>query len=584
MREVQRSTRVAWILGATTVVLTVAIVVRAVDGDVLARAGRTAVADPAGIAIAIGGFGAAFVVRSWAWTRVVPALALGQAWSGIHLSLAANHLLPMRLGEVVRPLSAARRTGLPVDGLVASTVALRAGDVLALAVVGFIAGPTVVADLLGAWAWAVLVLFAAVGVAAVIWLRQLRARGRVVRRPGAGIAVACLLAWVLESAVVHTAADWAGSPITWRAAMLVTAVAVTAQVAAIAPGGFGTYEAAATAALVAVGVPAATGLAIALVAHALKTAYSLGSGAVALWWPDPTLAGRLRIPRARPIREPAPMADGPVVLVLPAHDEEARVADVVRRLPAAVRGRPTRCIVVDDGSADGTAAAAARAGAMVIRHEHNRGLGAAVRTGLAAALGAGAAAVAFCDADGEYAPEELENLVGPIIDGCADYVVGSRFAGTIEHMRPHRRAGNLLLTAVLRFTARTPLTDGQSGYRALSREAAGAAEIVHDYNYAQVLTLDLLGKGFRYAEVPITYRFRQSGQSFVRLGRYLRKVVPAVWLELNPPATRLPAGAVRRRGGDSTDCSSTASASAASHVTAQSSTTWSWNEIRAASQ
>jgi hypothetical protein len=58
---------------------------------------------------------------------------------------------------------------------------------------------------------------------------------------------------------------------------------------------------------------------------------------------------------------------------------------------------------------------------------------------------------------------------------------------------------------------------------------------VHDYNYAQVITLDLLAKGYRYLEVPITYRFREEGRSFVRLGRYLRKVLPAVHRELNPP-------------------------------------------------
>jgi hypothetical protein len=77
------------------------------------------------------------------------------------------------------------------------------------------------------------------------------------------------------------------------------------------------------------------------------------------------------------------------------------------------------------------------------------------------------------------------------------------------------------------------LTDGQSGYRAFSPAAAAAAEVVHDYNYAQVLTLDLLGKGFTYAEVPIRYSFRTSGTSFIRLGRYLRRVLPAVHAELN---------------------------------------------------
>ncbi len=103
-------------------------------------------------------------------------------------------------------------------------------------------------------------------------------------------------------------------------------------------------------------------------------------------------------------------------------------------------------------------------------------------------------------------------------------------------MLPHRRFGNRVLTGWVRWlTRRRDLTDGQSGYRAFSPGAAAVAEIVHDYNYAQVLTLDLLAKGFAYAEVPITYAFRETGTSFVRLGRYLRRVIPAVHRELNTP-------------------------------------------------
>jgi hypothetical protein len=112
-------------------------------------------------------------------------------------------------------------------------------------------------------------------------------------------------------------------------------------------------------------------------------------------------------------------------------------------------------------------------------------------------------------------------------------------------MLPQRRLGNLALTALLRFVARAPIGDGQSGFRALSRAAAADAEIVHDYNYAQVLTLDLLAKGYRYLEVPIGYRFRTTGCSFVRPLRYLRQVLPAVWHEVNghQPAQRpQPAG------------------------------------------
>jgi glycosyltransferase involved in cell wall biosynthesis len=168
--------------------------------------------------------------------------------------------------------------------------------------------------------------------------------------------------------------------------------------------------------------------------------------------------------------------------------------------------------------------------------QSRRGLGAAVRTGLAHALTFSPVAIAFCDADGEYAPEELLRVTTPILERRADYVVGSRFAGDIRRMHAHRRAGNRILTATLSAIARVPLTDGQSGYRALAPAAARAAEIVHDYNYAQVLTLDLLRKGFRYAEVPISYSFRERGRSFVRLLPYLGHVVPAVWRELRLPS------------------------------------------------
>jgi len=227
-----------------------------------------------------------------------------------------------------------------------------------------------------------------------------------------------------------------------------------------------------------------------------------------------------------------------VLFFLPAYDEAATIAAVVRRVPAEVAGRPVHCVVVDDGSTDDTAARARAAGAEVLGPGGNQGLGAAVRSGLALAATRGAVAVAFCDADGEYAPEELHRLVAPILAGDADYVVGSRFAGRIHRMWPHRRLGNRVLTAGLVWVARQPLTDGQSGYRALSAEAAAAARIAHDYNYAQVLTLDLLSRGFRYAEVPISYAFRRHGRSFVRLGPYVRRVVPAVRTVLRDAADR----------------------------------------------
>jgi hypothetical protein len=425
-----------------------------------------------------------------------------------------------------------------------------------------VGGPHLVASVLGPWGGLAVAAVGVAGAGGVVWTARLRkSEGSALRLPGWRVLGASAAAWLLEAVLVLVCARWAGLDPSYLDAVVVVGASVAAQVAAITPCGFGTYEAAAVAAWTALGFDPGTALVAALTTHALKTAYSLVAGAWFSVWPAPGLAGRLRLEkhRSRPgegadiAPSPVPAAEGgPVVLFLPARNEAPRVGDVVGRVPASVCGRPVECVVIDDGSSDGTGDVARRAGAEVVRVDPGRGLGAAVRTGLQVAVERDAAAVAFCDADGEYAPEDLAAVVGPILAGDADYVIGSRFAGRIERMLPHRRFGNVVLTRLLSFVARRrDITDGQSGYRALSRRAAGAAEIVHDFNYAQVLTLDLLGKGFRYAEVPITYRFRESGTSFVRLGSYLRAVVPAVYRELN--------------GG-------------------QSSTTWAANDARAAAQ
>lgn len=562
LRTLGADRRVRWWAGAGVLAAALVLLVPAVDPALLRATARAALDDPLGLAAVVVAYAGAFVLRAVVWRRVLPGVGFGHALAALHTSLAANHLLPLRLGEAVRVTDVVRRARVPLTAATASTVVLRAADVLAVLGLAALLAPRALRDVLGPWVVPVGVAGIVVLAGAALWLRRVLGAAR-----GGGMALglplalgAAVAAWVLESAVLLRAAAWAGIALDPLDAVLVTAVTIAAQVLAVAPGGFGTYEAAATAALVGLGAPPDAALAAAVAAHATKTVYALATGAVAAVVPAPGVFGSLRLPRTLPdppasdppasdppaprdvsgarsahgpVPAAAPGSDAPVVLFLPAHDEEESVAEVVRRAPRAVGGHPVRVLVIDDGSADRTAELAEAAGALVVRHERNLGLGAAVRTGLAEAARLQPAAVAFCDADGEYAPEELERLVAPILAGTADYVVGSRFTGEIRRMRPHRRLGNVVLTAVLGWVARVPISDGQSGYRALSPAAARTADVVHDYNYAQVLTLDLLGKGYRYAEVPIGYAFRETGRSFVRLGRYLRHVVPAVHDELN---------------------------------------------------
>jgi glycosyltransferase involved in cell wall biosynthesis len=224
-----------------------------------------------------------------------------------------------------------------------------------------------------------------------------------------------------------------------------------------------------------------------------------------------------------------------IAVVVPAKDEGATIGALLDGISeVSVPGHDLYPIVVDDGSTDATATIAGGRGAEVVAHPENRGLGAAVRTGLRAAVASGAVAVAYLDADLEYAPGDIPRLVEPVLSGRADYVLGSRFRGGVRGMRLYRRVGNYAFTALLVLLTSENITDGQTGMRAFSREAADRAEIVHDYNYAQVLTLDLLRKGFRLEEVPIRYRVREYGESFIQWS-YPAKVLPAIWRELRRP-------------------------------------------------
>jgi len=519
-----------WLAAASLVPL-LWLIFLAVDRPALSTVVNRMAADPLMLGLVLVAFAGAFAFRAYAWTLILPRLPYGQSWAGLHTALGGNHVLPLRLGEPLRVLSVVRRTGIGWQEATASTVTLRAADFFAIAVIGLVAG----LGELSAWWTIVLVTGSGFMIGGVLWLRRL-ARSRAVNLPGPLALGLTAAAWLLEAVVIHQVSVWAGLDLGFSGAVLVTASAVVAQVVAVAPGGVGTYEAGGVAAMALLGVDPSVDNAVVLTAHVIKTAYALVVGAVATFLPSPGLFGRFQLGKPQPSGEPIPVGtspDQPIVLFMPAYNEAATVGSVIARVPRQIVGRRVVTIVVDDGSSDETAELGRAAGAEVVRISPNRGLGAAVRTGLQEALTHDPVVISFCDADGEYAPEELENLVRPILDGEADYVAGSRFLGRIDRMHPHRRLGNVILTWLLSWVARRPISDGQTGYRALSRRAAESAEIIHDFNYAQVLTLDLLAKGMGYAEVPISYSFRTAGESFVKVGRYLRSVVPAVYREVN---------------------------------------------------
>ena len=221
----------------------------------------------------------------------------------------------------------------------------------------------------------------------------------------------------------------------------------------------------------------------------------------------------------------------PVAVIVPAYNEAENLPSTLARIPKQERP-DLRVVVVDDGSTDGTAEVAHRHGAdVVVSHRRNRGLGAALRTGLATANELDARAAVYVDADGEYPPEQIPDLLAPIESGEVDYVLGSRYLGQRPGQRMFRRVGNFAFTGLLSLACGRRISDGQTGFRAFSRRALECAEVIHDYNYAQVLTLDLLKKGMRMREVPVSYQRRTKGKSFIG-PKYLWRVPTGMLREM----------------------------------------------------
>jgi glycosyltransferase involved in cell wall biosynthesis len=187
------------------------------------------------------------------------------------------------------------------------------------------------------------------------------------------------------------------------------------------------------------------------------------------------------------------------VAVVPAYNEASTVAEVVRSL----RSVADAVIVVDDGSADSTARLAREAGALLVSHRINRGLGAALSTGLAAALQIEADTIVTFDADGQHQAEDLTRLVEPILAGQADCALGCRTLGRRQMPASRRLAnwiGNALTWALFGLWVR----DSQSGLRAFSRAAAERMDLrCQRMEVSSEIIKEIKRHGWRLAEVPI---------------------------------------------------------------------------------
>jgi hypothetical protein len=230
-----------------------------------------------------------------------------------------------------------------------------------------------------------------------------------------------------------------------------------------------------------------------------------------------------------------------VVVVIAAYNEAEALPAVLAEVPRTCGGLRLATLVVVDGATDATAEVARRHADYACAVSVNRGQGAALRLGYYLARRSGARYLVTTDADGQYDLSELARLLGPLIDGEADFVTGSRVLGHNESTDAIRRVGTRFFAWLVTRLTGHPVTDTSFGLRAMRAEVTGVVRLDQPQYQSSELLVGLLSRGYRVREEPMTMRVRRSGRSKkgnnLRYGWRYAIVVLTTWLR-ERPATR----------------------------------------------
>ena len=207
-----------------------------------------------------------------------------------------------------------------------------------------------------------------------------------------------------------------------------------------------------------------------------------------------------------------------LVVLIAAYNEEKTINDVILKIPKKISGiDKVEILVVDDGSTDKTVEFALNAGATkIVSHKMNMGVGAAFMTGIRNCISMNADISVKIDADMQFDPNNIPELVVPILNNQLDVVVGSRFLNSkVDNISRKKLIGNKIFTKIISSVAGQKFTDTQSGFIAYSKEAISNLTVINDFTFVHEALLDLKFKGFRIGEVGVAVQYFKERKSRV---------------------------------------------------------------------
>jgi len=210
-----------------------------------------------------------------------------------------------------------------------------------------------------------------------------------------------------------------------------------------------------------------------------------------------------------------------IAVIIPAYNEEHAIAGVIKAIPDSV----DKIVVIDDCSTDGTAQEARNAGAEVITHHVNLGVGAAFHSGVEYVLNRGYDIMVNIDADGQFSPSDIPRLIAPLVEEKADFVTASRFIdpGCMPEMPWINRWGNRQMSKLISTLTGTRFYDVSCGFRAYTLDTLMNMNLLGRFTYTQETFLELAFKNIRIKEVPVPVKYFKDRKSRVsgNIPRYM---------------------------------------------------------------